>query len=304
MGDDRRCYHQALAVEEGMKYILAVSGGVDSVVMLHMIASGLILKGGEYVVAHVDHGIRSDSFEDNKFVERLAKQYGLIFASTRLELGNDASEEAARVERYGFLQVQKNEHNADAIVTAHHQDDVLETIAINSIRGTGWRGLCSLRERPGLVRPLLDISKAEIISYAINHDLEWREDSTNDSKWYLRNYLRAVYMPCLDPSQRQKLIALYKSQCNVLSKIDDEIDAVYPNAMVGDRTFSRYWLIMSGKTAAIEMIMRCTGTSFEQHSRNRIWHFVCTARSNKKYHENGLLFCATPRQLIVSRQDI
>ncbi len=111
-----------------VQFIVAVSGGIDSIVLLDV----LVKSGAELVVAHVDHGIRADSHEDESFVHRLADKYGLPFVSTRLALGSRASEDLARRERYKWLETVRAQYSAKAIVTAHHQDDVLETIVIKN----------------------------------------------------------------------------------------------------------------------------------------------------------------------------
>ena len=112
--------------------LVAVSGGVDSVVLLDMLAR----SEDRLVVAHVDHGIREESSEDAQFVEGLAHQYQVPFVSTRLELGLEASEDTARRARYAFLEAEAAKRGA-VIVTAHHLDDVVGSVAINLIRGTG-----------------------------------------------------------------------------------------------------------------------------------------------------------------------
>jgi tRNA(Ile)-lysidine synthase TilS/MesJ len=96
-------------------------------------------------------------------------------------LGPKTSEAKARDARYKFLEEVKAVNKAKAIVTAHHQDDVLETAILNMLRGTGRRGLTSLQNRKNLIRPLLKFSKAAIKNYAKSHKLKWREDSTNEN---------------------------------------------------------------------------------------------------------------------------
>lgn len=168
-----------------MNYLVAVSGGVDSVVLLDMLSK----TDHRLVVAHVDHGIRGDdSAADARFVEQLARQYEAPFVSTTLRLGAGASEDAARQARYQFLREQAAKFNA-VIATAHHREDVIETIAINLLRGTGWRGL-AVMETPGIARPLLALTKRQIYEYALKHRLEWVEDATNADDAYLRNRLR------------------------------------------------------------------------------------------------------------------
>lgn len=150
------------------KYVLAVSGGVDSVALLDLLAKKAEL---ELIVAHFDHGIRPNSKRDCDFVAILADRYGLEFYSVQGELGIGASEETARKARYDFLRKIKNKVNAKAIITAHHQDDVIETAVINIIRGTTARGLGSLKSTKEIARPLLKYTKKEIIGYAKENNL-------------------------------------------------------------------------------------------------------------------------------------
>lgn len=289
-----------------MTLVVAVSGGIDSVVLLHMLCKGQEEgeKGEEhYVVAHVDHGIRDDSRDDAIFVERLAVHYGLQYESTQLRLGARASEESARDARYRFLNEVKNRYKAEAIVTAHHQDDVLETMIINLIRGTGWRGLCSLREHGEMRRPLLAMSKAEIIQYALVHGLAWRDDSTNDDPRYLRNYVRQTLLRGVSPVERQALLRLYHDQVAIASEVEVELARLVELAGAGDG-LRRYWLIMVGQSMAGELISAWQQQRFETQSLRRLWHFACTARPGKKIVESGRVFVVTARDLIVSSPHI
>ena len=181
-------------IEPG-KYIVAVSGGVDSVVLLHLLTTYYLLLTTtqtqyEFVVAHFDHGIRADSAEDRKFVQKLAKKYGLEFTYKTEKLGKSASEELARSRRYRFLATAVKKHHAEAIITAHHKDDLLETAVFNLLRGTGRSGLTSLKSTDEIIRPLLNYKKTQIIRYAKDNKLVWREDSTNKTLKYSRNKIR------------------------------------------------------------------------------------------------------------------
>src|SRR6185436_20114617 len=119
------------------KYVVAVSGGVDSMVLLDLLRQKPKL---ELVVAHFDHGIREDSAQDRKLVQRIAKAYGLPFVHAKGNLGPKAGEALAREARYAFLRQVQADHDAKAIITAHHQDDMLKTAIMNLLRGTGRRG--------------------------------------------------------------------------------------------------------------------------------------------------------------------
>ena len=190
-----------------MKKILAVSGGIDSVVMLHL------LKDEQPIVAHFDHGIRSNSHEDAAFVERLANEYGLQFEMRRAELGVKCSEASARVARYAFLR-QLAEDNDGVICVAHHADDVLESIVINMIRGTGWRGLAPMSAAE-IERPLLGWRKSDIYRYAVEHNLSFRQDQTNTEGDYLRNRVRDK-MRDLPKEIKDKILELYARQVDLL----------------------------------------------------------------------------------------
>ena len=207
------------------KYILAVSGGVDSVVLLHLLAKQVTgdrlrvtaketkshnpqsaTSNLELVVAHFDHGIRPDASDDEKLVRKLAQQYNLPLEVGYGHLEPGTSEDQARQARYHFLEAARQKNRAKAIITAHHQDDWLETALINLIRGTGWRGLVAIAANPKILRPLLDTSKKDILQYASRQGLKWREDPTNINTNYLRNYIRHKILPKMTVRQRSMLI--------------------------------------------------------------------------------------------------
>ena len=205
---------------EDMTYLLAISGGVDSVVLLDMMAR----LPHDIVVAHVDHGIREDSAADARFVEQLARRYAVPFVSIRYELGPYASEEQARKARYDFL-LKEAKQRHEVVVTAHHQDDLVETIALNISRG--WRGL-AVFDRDDVRRPLLQFTKRQLIDYALRHRLEWVEDSTNQSDRYLRNRLRRRIGEALTQDWRDGLVALRRQQIQLKQDILEEESLIVP----------------------------------------------------------------------------
>lgn len=227
-----------------VKYLVAVSGGIDSVALLDTLVRE---KKHELVVVHFDHGIRSDSAADARFVEGLAKKYHLPFVMKREELGEKASEEMARTRRYAFLREEAEKYSA-TIVTAHHADDVIETIAINLIRGTGWRGLAVL-DSPDIVRPLLALTKQQLRDYANEYRLEWVEDSTNASTDYLRNRIRKATSR-LPEMNKRKLLELYQQQKTLKRGIDAEILLF----LAADKTYLRYFLIHVDPLCAYEIL--------------------------------------------------
>ena len=211
------------------KYVVAVSGGVDSMVLLHMLVQQPNL---ELIIAHFDHGIRSDAYKDRELVQQTVTAYGVQFRYAEGKLGVAVSEARAREARYEFLRSVHAETGALAIVTAHHQDDVLETAMLNILRGTGRRGLSSLKSSDSLRRPLLNYSKEQLISYARLHKLVWREDSTNADTKYLRNYIRMYIVPRLSVLKRQELLTIIKKA----SELNELIDGELSTYLAGQRT--------------------------------------------------------------------
>ena len=232
------------------KYIVAVSGGVDSVVLLDMLLNN---PGIEVVVAHFDHGIRGDSKSDRIFVEGLAKSKKLLFFFEEGKLGSKVSEAAARKARYEFLfRVQKHT-GSKGIVTAHHANDVLETAIINMIRGTDRKGLSSLKSTKHLYRPLLGFSKEELIQYALKNNLSWREDSTNSDTKYLRNHIRHKLLTKFDA----KDLEAFKQFLNNASDLNKEIDKLLKKEMSGhvsSKGLDRRWFIMLPHNLAKEVM--------------------------------------------------
>lgn len=202
----------------------------------------------ELTVVHFDHGIRDDSAADARFVEALARQYGAEFVTRREELGKDASEELARTRRYEFLRAEAKKRGA-TIVTAHHADDIIETIAINISRGTGWRGAAVL-DSSIIYRPLLSLTKESIRTYARGKRLEWVEDSTNAETKYLRNRIRRLVAENLSEDKRQKIIEIWKRQIALKAQIDAEILPLISN----DGEYSRYFFAQIDDESAGELL--------------------------------------------------
>ncbi len=265
------------------KYVVAVSGGVDSVVLLDMLIKKAIyqLPSTNYhvVVAHFDHGIRPESADDAEFVRQLAEKYNLPFETRREELGAHASEELARERRYTFLREVAKKHDAK-IMTAHHADDVVETIAINLTRGTGWRGLAVL-DSPDIERPLLDTPKAELVAYAKKHGLEWHEDATNQDTKYLRNDLRQKLAELDD--QTRELLRMYRQRQVILRRlVDNEAEG-----LKGASPYSRYLFINVNESAALELLRSVfvheTGAGPTRPQLVRALHAIKVMRPDKVF---------------------
>lgn len=258
-----------------MKVVVAVSGGVDSVVLLDMLA-----KKGEHelVVAHFDHGMRDDSASDARFVVALAERYGVPCEVRQEGLGG-ASEERARLRRYAFLFSVAKQHGAK-LATAHHVDDVVETVALNIVRGTRWRGLAGMSDER-IWRPLTKRTKSELIEYALGERLEWVEDETNRQPVYTRNRLRQK-LARLPRDQQLQIYQLWISQQVQRREISREIEqGHFP-------IFRRYFMTMVDKTVARELLYdavlnRC-GVSLLGRQLDYLWLAIKTGKVHTRWH--------------------
>ena len=188
--------------ERGDLILVAVSGGPDSTALLHALKT----SGYRLVAAHLNHGFRGDEASaDAEYVRALCEDlrvsvsvaYRNVPGIKKLE--KVSSQVAARRVRYAFLEQVASEVGADAIATAHNQDDRIETMLLNIVRGTGTDGLRGIPyKRPPFVRPLLDTTREQIEYYCEDNGLEPRRDSSNYSSVYARNNIRKELIPYLE----------------------------------------------------------------------------------------------------------
>lgn len=183
------------------KLLLAVSGGIDSVVLTHL----LYKLGYDISIAHCNFSLRGkESNKDEAFVVELGEKLMVPTFTKKFDTESYAAEKgistqmAARELRYNWFSNIIAKNNIDYIVTAHHKDDVIETVLINLTRGTGLDGLTGIPEINGnIIRPLINFTRNEILVYATHKKLSWREDSSNSSIKYVRNKIRHKVVPFL-----------------------------------------------------------------------------------------------------------
>lgn len=223
-----------------MKYAVAVSGGIDSVVLLDLMAR----KKQAGVVLHMDHGMRAGSRADAQFVEALAKKYGLPFEGCREELAG-ANEAVARQRRYAFLLAAAKRHGA-RLATAHHLDDVVETIALHIARGTRWRGVAVLGDER-IARPLTRWTKQQLREYATRRRLEWVEDETNLLPLYARNRIRRR-LAGIGAEAQQELYALWQRQRAITDEVHTEAMQLVSDPL------ERYFFISIDMPEAMELL--------------------------------------------------
>lgn len=276
-----------------MKVVLAISGGVDSMVMLDIFGSTRLAKqaevGGETqtIVATFDHGTRPSAEADVEFVQKkCAEIYGLKCYVGRDELGESVAEEVAREHRYKFLrEVAGQDCDATVIYTAHHLDDLVESVAINLIRGTGWRGLAVL-DTPEVGRPFLEpelmpevwresvpFDKQAIYNYAAKRKVIFRQDPTNYEDNYLRNRVREKLEGF---SKKRTIYELWCKQKRLKRKIDELVVKLLPEE---GAAWQRNWFDNLDEKVALELLRAGTVRAGVSATRPQLLNFLQAIRT-------------------------
>lgn len=239
-------------LHRGDTLLLAVSGGVDSMVMLDLFARIAPAWDFQLSVAHINHQLRAaESDADEAFVQKAAGDYGIPFYSTRVDtLGyahahHIGTQEAARRLRYEFFSALARSLNA-LVLTAHHANDNAETVLMNVLRGAGVRGLGGIPiRRDFIARPLLFAYRHEIEEYAREFGIPFRTDSSNEKLEYRRNVVRTILLPHLEhagfPDAVRTLNRLARAMRLLGEHIQNEVDRVLP-LISGDDPFSLFSL--------------------------------------------------------------
>lgn len=205
--------------------VLAISGGADSCYLLYK----LLNEGIRPILAHFNHQLRgTESDKDEKFVRDLATQNNLIIEVGTADVARYAREhkknleEAGRILRYEFLEAVRKKHQAKEILLAHHLNDNLETVLMNKMRGCNLRGRIGMRAKNGnLSRPLLSTPRSAIIAHLTEHNLPYREDSSNQNRDFLRNWIRHELIPELLKKNPNLLKDFEQNRAEALTKYDN-----------------------------------------------------------------------------------
>jgi tRNA(Ile)-lysidine synthetase-like protein len=230
-------------------------------VLLDLCARAAAQRSYELIVAHFDHGLRSDSAADAQFVAAAAQRYGIAFECHAAHLST-ANEATARAARHAWFQHIRRQHQAAAILTAHHQDDLLETSLLNLARGSGRRGLAPMQAADAILRPLLAVSRAQLRAYAAAHHIAWHEDSTNTNLSNPRNFLRHRLLPASTLAWRTTYLGLIAEITTLNSAIDQNLTsyllpALQPN---GDYQFPKTTFRTLSLPVAAELIAAAART--------------------------------------------
>ncbi len=216
----------------GKTLVVGLSGGADSVALTDALATLARKRGFRLVAAHLDHGLRSESAADAAFCADLAERLGVPIRLGRGDVKGRARvekrglEDAARRERYQFLRAVRDEEGAAAIAVAHTRDDQAETLLLRLLRGSGSRGLAAMRPRAGhVVRPLLQVSRLDVLAHLAERGLPWREDATNADSAFLRNRIRRELIPYLESRFNPRIHETLARAAGLLADEDDTLEA-------------------------------------------------------------------------------
>lgn len=213
----RRAFHDEIRWERGAHILVAVSGGVDSIVLLHVLARLAESHGFELSAHGVDHGLRKEASAELDLAEALAVRVGVPFSRSTLSIAPGGNLQArARTARYAALRAAAARLSASHVATAHHADDRAETVLLRLLRGGTARGLGVLPAQSGdLVRPLIRARRSDIRAHAERHQLRFAEDPSNRDPRFLRVRVRHELMPllqALSPGIVENLTALADEQ--------------------------------------------------------------------------------------------
>ena len=212
-----------LYVMSGQRVCVALSGGLDSVVLLHAATEIAKAGGTKPIAAHVHHGISPNADAWEAFCREQCAKHGVKFYSKRVDvsLKGEGVEAAARNARYAAFEA----IDCDWMLLAHHRDDQAETVLLNLLRGAGVHGTAAMNEIRGkFLRPLLDVPRVQILEYAQQHSLSWIEDESNADGRYNRNFLRNDVMPLLTqpfPQAAGNLARAARAFRNAAELLDD-----------------------------------------------------------------------------------
>ena len=274
---------RAAGVQPGDRLVVAVSGGVDSMVLLHAVAR---LGPRLYLclhVAHIHHGLRGRSADlDATLVAAEANRQGLPVSTERLIAATRprgiSVQVWARGERYACLDAIRKRIRATWIVTAHTRNDQAETVLLNLLRGTGLRGLAGIPGvRNHILRPLLSVSRSEIESYAREHGVRFREDPSNTSVAYRRNRIRHQLLPLLARQYNPRIVETLAGLASQAREDEEALTAQAASLAAGairerDRTIGVSIPVLQAAPAAVArrlLLVAFHRVAAEQHGLTR-----------------------------------
>ena len=239
-------------INYGDSVVVAVSGGPDSMALLSLL---IRMKKGldiEVICAHVNHNVRKESSEEKIFVQKYCAANKVVFESMTIEeYGDDNFHNEARNKRYNYFNEIVNKYHAKYLLTAHHADDLMETILMRIVRGSTLRGYSGFskelaKDNYTILRPLIGVTKAEILTYNKNNKIKYVQDLSNEKDVYTRNRFRKYIIPEIrkeDANVHEKFYKFSKTLLDYNNYIDKEVrkilKRVYPDKILNLEEFKK-----------------------------------------------------------------
>lgn len=239
--DNEKVYLNNL-LNDNDNVVVAVSGGPDSMVLLDLLLK--VTKKINIIVAHVNHNVRKEAIEEENYVKEFSKLNNLVFESMKIDkISDDNFENEARVIRYNFFDNLCKKYSAKYLFTAHHGDDLVETILMRIVRGStikGYSGFSKsvIKENYTIVRPLITVNKDQILAYAKKNNIKYYIDKTNMMDIHTRNRYRKYILPFLKSENKnvhQKFLKLSATLLEYNDYIDKEVKEKIKNIYVDNK---------------------------------------------------------------------
>ncbi len=285
-----------ISIKYGDTVVVGVSGGPDSMALLHLMT---VIKKAidiEVVCAHVNHNTgRPGQIEDEKFVEKWCKNHNVIFEHMTIDdYGDDNFHNEARSKRYVYFEKIVKEYNAKYLLTAHHGDDLIETILMRIVRGStlrGYSGFSKIVQMDGytILRPLINVTKADIIEYNRNNKIEYQQDDSNTKDVYTRNRFRKYIVPEFkkeDINVHNKFYKFSKTLLEYNDYIDKQvlkvIPKVYPQNVLNIEEFLKLENVIAMKVIyyILEHIYQDDLMLITDHHAELIYHLIKSKKAN------------------------
>lgn len=284
------------------KLLLAFSGGIDSVVLAHL----LLINNYHFELAHCNFQLRSsESNRDEQFAFAFAKKNNLVIHSQRFETKTFAKEqkitiqEAARILRYRYFNDIATQQQCSFILTAHHLDDSIETIFLNLIRGTGIKGICGIpTQNNNIIRPLIFATRKEIELYALTNNLSWTEDSSNQSDKYKRNQIRHHLIPIIK-EQNISFYTIFKENIQRFSNSVQLLEALVNEKMASIIETKNEQIII--KLNKLKQFPQFTSLLYH-FAQNYGFNYDQIKSITEQTHQSGKTFNSTNYQAYIDRE--